>query len=237
MAAAEYAEGGFDQTDGIMSAEGELASPAQAQDVVAEVEASEPQLSGMSSSAAPPVDSVNNPSVGEASPEAGAGGEEREAKLYVDVNVANFGIKRIIVYEGDTVESLVADFVKRCPIDEFMVEKLKHLLQQQMDGVLERIDEDEEQKTDNSALTDPDEQEGAHEAQAAGLEEEASESQEMLETRPALNENNLNVEEDGEAITMSAGRFAEASQGELSPTGGQAQSQRLSEGGQGATAQ
>lgn len=73
-----------------------------------------------------------------------AGGEEREAKLYVDVNVANFGIKRIIVYEGDTVESLVADFVKRCPIDEFMVEKLKLLLQQQMDGVLERIDEDEE---------------------------------------------------------------------------------------------
>ena len=55
--------------------------------------------------------------------------DEREAKLYVDVNVANFGIKRIIVYEGDTVESLVADFVKRCPIDEFMVEKLKLLLQ------------------------------------------------------------------------------------------------------------
>ena len=60
------------------------------------------------------------------------------------MNVANFGIKRIIVYEGDTVESLVADFVKRCPIDEFMIEKLKLLLQQQMDGVLERIDEDEE---------------------------------------------------------------------------------------------
>jgi len=80
-------------------------------------------------------------------------GEEREAKLYVDVNVANFGIKRIIVYEGDTVESLVADFVKRCPIDEFMIDKLKLLLQQQMDGVLERIDEDEEQKTDQSVLT------------------------------------------------------------------------------------
>ena len=71
-------------------------------------------------------------------------GDDREAKLYVDVNVANFGIKRIIVYDGDTVESLVADFVKRCPIDEFMIDKLKLLLQQQMDGVLERIDEDEE---------------------------------------------------------------------------------------------
>ena len=77
--------------------------------------------------------------------------------------MANFGIKRIIVYEGDTVESLVADFVKRCPIDEFMVEKLKLLLQQQMDGVLERIDEDEEQKTDQSAITDGEEAEGGSE--------------------------------------------------------------------------
>lgn len=58
------------------------------------------------------------------------------------------------MYEGDTVDSLVADFAKRCPIDEFMVEKLKTLLQQQMDGVLERIDEDEEQKTDHSADND-----------------------------------------------------------------------------------
>ena len=60
------------------------------------------------------------------------------------MNVANFGLQRIVVYEGDTVETLVADFVKRCPIDEFMVEKLKTLLQQQIDGVLERIDEDED---------------------------------------------------------------------------------------------
>ena len=102
--------------------------------------------------------------------DASATGEEREAKLYVDVNVANFGIKRIIVYEGDTVESLVSDFVKRCPIDEFMVEKLKLLLQQQMDGVLERIDEDEEQKTDQSALTDGEEAEGGTEMRTAAKE-------------------------------------------------------------------
>ena len=57
------------------------------------------------------------------------GTDEREPKLFVDVNVANFGLQRIVVYDGDTVESLVADFVKRCPIDEFMVEKLKLLLQ------------------------------------------------------------------------------------------------------------
>ena len=29
--------------------------------------------------------------------------DDREPKLFVDVNVANFGLKRIIVYEGDTV--------------------------------------------------------------------------------------------------------------------------------------
>lgn len=69
---------------------------------------------------------------------------ETDPKLYVDVNVANYGLQRIIVYEGQTVDSLVADFCKRCPIDDFMIEKLKLLLQQQIDGVLERIDEDQE---------------------------------------------------------------------------------------------
>ena len=56
--------------------------------------------------------------------------DDRDPKLFVDVNVANFGLKRIIVYDGDTVESLVTDFVKRCPIDELMIEKLKLLLKQ-----------------------------------------------------------------------------------------------------------
>ena len=44
------------------------------------------------------------------------------------------------------MESLVSDFVKRCPIDDMMIEKLKLLLQQQMDGVLERIEEDDDQE-------------------------------------------------------------------------------------------
>ena len=85
--------------------------------------------------------------------------DDREAKLYVDVNVAKFGIKRIIVYEGDTVESLITDFVQKCPIDDVMIEKLQQLLQQQMDGVLDRIDE--EQKTENSVQTDEEEVEEA----------------------------------------------------------------------------
>lgn len=76
---------------------------------------------------------------------------EREPKLYVDVNVSNYGIQKIIVHEGDTVESLVAEFIKRCPIEESMVEKLKLLLKQQIDGVLERIEEDAEQQSEGSA--------------------------------------------------------------------------------------
>lgn len=65
----------------------------------------------------------------------------------MDVNVTNYGLQRIVVYEGDTVESLVTAFVRQCPIDEFMIDKLKLLLQQQMDNVLERIDENEESKS------------------------------------------------------------------------------------------
>lgn len=65
----------------------------------------------------------------------------------MDVNVTNYGLQRIVVYEGDTVESLVTAFVRQCPIDDFMIEKLKLLLQQQMDNVLERIDENEESKS------------------------------------------------------------------------------------------
>ena len=80
-----------------------------------------------------PIDQSNQPFAppeNEGSPTGNAEGTgETEPKLFVDVNVANFGLQRIVVYEGDTVESLVADFVKRCPIDEFMVEKLKLLLQ------------------------------------------------------------------------------------------------------------
>lgn len=79
--------------------------------------------------------------------------DTREPKLFVDVNVANFGLKRIIVYEGDTVDSLVADFVKLCPIDESMVERLKELLKKQMDGVLERIDEDDDQQDEEDEGT------------------------------------------------------------------------------------
>lgn len=61
--------------------------------------------------------------------------------------MTNYGLQRIVVYEGDTVESLVTAFVRQCPIDEFMIDKLKLLLQQQMDNVLERIDENEESKS------------------------------------------------------------------------------------------
>lgn len=53
------------------------------------------------------------------------------------------------MYEGDTVDSLAADFVKKCPIDEYMIEKLRTLLQQQIDGVLERIDENEDVSQDD----------------------------------------------------------------------------------------
>ena len=112
--------------------------------------------------------------------------DEREPKLYVDVNVANFGLQRIIVYEGDTVDSLVADFVKRCPIDEFMVEKLKTLLQQQIDGVLERIDEDED-------LDDEDERQ--RKSSPSTREEEEEEDLEGEEAAEAGNPTEIEVQD------------------------------------------
>lgn len=71
---------------------------------------------------------MNAESAPEKSPEGTPVVDRGEPKLFVDVNVTNYGLQRIVVYEGDTVESLVAAFVRQCPIDDFMIEKLKLLL-------------------------------------------------------------------------------------------------------------
>lgn len=52
-----------------------------------------------------------------------------------------------------------------------------------MDGVLERIDEDEEQKTDQSAITDPEENEGALEMRTVGKD--------SYEDQPATTNTNI----------------------------------------------
>lgn len=75
---------------------------------------------------------------------------EREPMLYVDVNLGTSGTQRIVVYEGDTAEGLAEKFSLEFNLDESMKDKLTQMLQQQIAGVLEKIDEDEEQISNNS---------------------------------------------------------------------------------------
>jgi hypothetical protein len=49
-----------------------------------------------------------------------------------------------VVYEGDTAEGLAQRFADEYNLDDLMKEKLTAMLQQQIAGVLEKIDEGEE---------------------------------------------------------------------------------------------
>ena len=56
--------------------------------------------------------------------------DERDPKLYVDVNIGKNGMERIVVYEGDTAESLAEQFCEKHKLNKDMKEKLKILLDQ-----------------------------------------------------------------------------------------------------------
>ena len=62
--------------------------------------------------------------------------------LYVDVNLGNNGTQRIVVYDGDTAEALAEKFSQEFNLDDVMKEKLTVMLQQQIAGVLEKIEEE-----------------------------------------------------------------------------------------------
>lgn len=55
--------------------------------------------------------------------------DERDPKLYVDVNIGKNGMERIVVYEGDTAESLANKFCEKHSLNNEMNEKLKLLLE------------------------------------------------------------------------------------------------------------
>lgn len=54
---------------------------------------------------------------------------ENEPMLYVDVNLGNNLTQRIVVFEGDTAESLADKFAQEHDIDETMKQKLTGMLQ------------------------------------------------------------------------------------------------------------
>ena len=79
----------------------------------------------------------------------------RQPLLYVDVNmgIGRGGSQRIVVCEGDTAEGLAAAFGAKHCLDLATVEKLAELLHTQIDGVLEKINEEvllEGDECDNS---------------------------------------------------------------------------------------
>jgi hypothetical protein len=71
--------------------------------------------------------------------------DERDPKLYVDVNIGKNGMERITVYDGDTAETLANEFCKKHSLGDDMKVKLNLLLEQQIAGVLPKIAEDEDQ--------------------------------------------------------------------------------------------
>ena len=75
----------------------------------------------------------------------------------MDVNIGKSGVERIVVYEGDTAQSLATDFCIKHNLKPEMREKLITLLEAQIAGVLPKIPEDEgadDSEEDNKHFSD-----------------------------------------------------------------------------------
>ncbi|KAL4465214.1 hypothetical protein ABPG74_001928 [Tetrahymena malaccensis] len=68
---------------------------------------------------------------------------EKVPLLFVDVNLGREKTERIIVFEGDTSEALATKFAEEQNLDSQMKQKLKELLDNQIAGLLTKIDEEE----------------------------------------------------------------------------------------------
>ena len=107
-----------------------------------------------------------------------------DPKLYVDVNIGKQGgMERIVVYEGDSAESLAAEFCKKHGLTEEMQEKLFLLLEQQIVGVLPKIveggedeqEEEEDHGPDDYDAPDPDYEPSKSERSTPGDKEDLPE--------------------------------------------------------------
>lgn len=72
--------------------------------------------------------------------------------LYVDVNFGTSGSQRIVVFEGDKAEDLAKEFALKHNLDMQLQMKLALNLQQQIAGVLEKIDEEQASSSNNSNM-------------------------------------------------------------------------------------
>lgn len=69
--------------------------------------------------------------------------EQVQPLLFVDINLGGDTQERIVVFEGDTAPELARQFCVEHNLDDETMEKLQQLLEQQMAGVLPKIEEDE----------------------------------------------------------------------------------------------
>jgi hypothetical protein len=68
--------------------------------------------------------------------------KSKQPLLYVDVNLGPGKSERIVVYDGDTAEALAEKFASTHGLDLNMKGKLTLLLDSQIDGLLEKIEEE-----------------------------------------------------------------------------------------------
>lgn len=68
--------------------------------------------------------------------------------LFVDINSGSGNVERVIIYEGDTSESVAWEFALKHRLPAITEEKLKIMLEKQMKGVLQRIGEEPYEEED-----------------------------------------------------------------------------------------
>lgn len=71
--------------------------------------------------------------------------EEEQPLLYVDVNLGPEGNQRIVMYEGDDPNDVARKFADQYDLDQEMEERLQSLLKEQIQNVLGKIEEGEEE--------------------------------------------------------------------------------------------
>lgn len=64
--------------------------------------------------------------------------------LFVDINLGKSRVERLTVFDGDNPKDVSKEFAERTGINEKMRVKLENMLQEQLTGLLTRINEVED---------------------------------------------------------------------------------------------
>ena len=73
-------------------------------------------------------------------------GEQRIPLLYLDVNLRNEGLARVVVFDGDDPREVATRFGRQHELSESKTEKLIRVITQQLRNVLSQIKEHDEEE-------------------------------------------------------------------------------------------